>query len=345
MACGLRETAIGIVDSLPPVSVTPGVADTPGFVLPAADAAGWIIYVLTAGVMSSNATLDCKLQYSLDGAAFLDVGLTVTQLSQSSGDSGKSAMMAIRASDLPANTVEVRARTVAGTAASLAAVLGFYHDNLGEVADNFASLDSRVIFAASLGDRDEDCACVFAGVATMIASEDVRLWMPREGAMSLLTLAKNAMCVGCDDTDAPPDYDIYLALVANNPPLAAGLTRADLTLVTAVGGTPAQLNGEASPGFCDGQIEGPAEGLDGEWRLVIDQQIFAYASGDPESVYAVALLVVEAGGDLADATILGYGQLANGPAPFGTVGDVVKITGQFILEPLLPPAVEEVPEF
>lgn len=344
MGCGLQQTAIGIVDSLPPVSVTPGIADTPGFPLPAGERAGWIIYVLTAGVMGSNGTLDMKLQESTNGSAFTDSGLAVTQLTQAGGDSGKSAMLAIRAADLPGTVIEVRARTVAGTAASMAAVLGFYHDDLGLVADNFALLDSRAIFPASLGDGDNDCACVFAGVATMIASEDVRLWMPREGAMSLLTLAKNAMCVGCDDTDAPPDFDVYLALVANNPPLAAGLTRGDLTLVTAVGGTPIQLNGEASPGFCDGMIEGPAEGLDGEWRLVIDQQIFAYASGDPESVYAVALLIVDAGGSLDDATILGYGNLALGPAPFGTVGDVIKITGQFILEPLLPPAVPEVPE-
>lgn len=209
---------------------------------------------------------------------------------------------------------------------------------------DITSIDQSFSRVGDTSSRDEDCPCPFNGVATMIASEDVRLWMPREGCMSLLTLAKHAMCAGCDAEDQPPAYDIYLALVANNPPLTAGLTRDDLTLVTAVGGTPVQLNNSAAPGYCDGKIEGPGEGLDGEWRLVIDQQIFPYASGDPESVYAVALLMVEDGGSLNDATIIGYGNLANGPAPFGTVGDVIKITGQFILEPLLPPAVPEVPE-
>jgi len=173
----------------------------------------------------------------------------------------------------------------------------------------------------------------------MIYVENVRFWVPREAAYSLLALVKAQLCDGCAD-EAAPSIAVTVDLVTNNVAVTEATTFADLTFSEAGGGEGKVLNDETPPGYCVGMLEGPGLGGDGEWRLIMDQQIWTWTSGDPESIFGVALWANIDGEDV----IVGYAQLATGPAAFGEVGDIIKLTGELVLLPQVPPPVEEVPE-
>lgn len=174
----------------------------------------------------------------------------------------------------------------------------------------------------------------------MIYNEHVQFVIPREGAHALLTLAKYALCMGCpegvalgDPSATTPIPTLELMLVTNNPPISADLGIADLELSAAVGGENKTLNREEEPDYCLDMIEGPAQGADTEWRLVIDQQIWNYASGTGAPIFAVALMVDD---PTEGPMLLGYALLPGGPAAFTVFGDIIKLTADLVLLPQIP---------
>lgn len=174
----------------------------------------------------------------------------------------------------------------------------------------------------------------------MIYNEHVQFIIPREGAHALLTLAKYALCSGCpagmgagDPSAAPPIPTLELWLVTNNPPISSELGIADLELSLAVGGEPITVNREEGPGYCEEMVEGPAQGADTEWRLVFDQQIWSYASGDGAPIFALALVVDD---PTEGQMLLGYAVLPGGPAAFTVFGDIIKLTADLVLLPQIP---------
>jgi len=180
----------------------------------------------------------------------------------------------------------------------------------------------------------------------MIYMENVRLWMPRESINAILTALKTSLCVGCpagegvgDPPAAPPPFTVFARPIVNDPPISAALEYADLELgVNNLAGI--ELNDETPPDYCDGSLEGPALGGDGEWRIIMDQRIWTYATGAAQSVYGIALTFHDGSTD----KLLGYGRLSAGPATFGEVGDVLKLSAELIPCMCLPPAIAEVPE-
>lgn len=164
--------------------------------------------------------------------------------------------------------------------------------------------------------------------------------IPREGAMVLLQDVRQAWCQGCPagtgagtPPASQPDRSLSLALVTNNPPLSAALVFADLVLSDDTGGVPVELNDQTPvvTEYCTDSIEGPDIGVDGEWRLVIDQRIFTSA-GDgttPATVYAVALV------DTDEELLIGYYAIEGGPAAFAEE-DIIKVTGDLVLLPQIP---------
>lgn len=176
---------------------------------------------------------------------------------------------------------------------------------------------------------------IYVGTATMM--------IPTEGTEMFLSALRQAMCAGCPAgtgvgtpaASAPLFANVAIGLVTNAVDPGCGLVFADLVLTDNPGGAPIYLNQEAPPNYCLEALEGPAEGLDGYWRLVIDQQIWTAATpgATPPQVTGVALY------DEAMSKLIAYGPLPGGPASFDE-NDIVKIACDLPLrcQVLLPPA-------
>ena len=186
----------------------------------------------------------------------------------------------------------------------------------------------------------------------MIYVDQPTLWIPAEGQRSMLLLARSALCTGCPagtgvgtPPAAVPPYELWAVLTSTDAPIVASLTMADLGGIYALdSGAPVLLNRQVGPTYCLGMIEGPDIGVDGLWRIVMDQVIWTFDAAIV-SLYGMALVIVEAGGDLAaDGLLLAYGRLTTPPASLAAVGDAIKLTAELVPCLCLPPAIPDVPE-
>jgi len=175
------------------------------------------------------------------------------------------------------------------------------------------------------------------GETGMLFVADVPLMIPTEGTEQILSALKTALCAGCPAgigagdpaATTPPLGDLTIVLNTNAVDPSAGLSFDDLAPTDDAGGAPIDVNQEAAPDYCIDGFEGPAIGIDGYFRLVLDQQIWTAAGGasTPPVITGYALVL---NGD----TLLAYGPLPNGPANFET-GDIVKLSAQLPLRPQL----------
>lgn len=188
----------------------------------------------------------------------------------------------------------------------------------------------------------------------MITLEQLSFWLPAEAQGSLLTLAQHAICNGCpagvgagDPAAAPPPYDIYLAIYASDAPIVAGSVFNDFGFNPPGSGdhSPIKLNGEAAPDYCLDMIEGPAPGMDGLWRLVVDQQIFG-PTGSGGEFYGAGLVLVPEGDTFGDpgTMLLGVARFSAPPVVMDGVADLLKITAELVPCLCLPPDIPVVPE-
>lgn len=186
----------------------------------------------------------------------------------------------------------------------------------------------------------------------MIYIDQPTLFIPIEGQRSMLELARAAICTGCPagtgvgaPPAAPPPYDVYAVLGEVDAPIVASTILGDLgPLAGTAGIDPVQLNGEVAPNYCLNMIEGPDVGLDGLWRLVMDQVIWTGGVGDNNGVYSLAIAIVEAGGDvIADGRILAVGRLS-APPYLQEDGNTLKLSAEIVPCLCLPPAIPDVPE-
>jgi len=169
---------------------------------------------------------------------------------------------------------------------------------------------------------------------------NVPLMIPNEGAERFLTALKRMFCVGCpagvgagDPAAAPPfGGELRLCLNTNAADPGCGLEYGDLALTDDTGGACVFLNGETPPNYCSASIEGPAEGLDGYWRIVFDQQIWT-SNGDATTAPVITGLALVT--DTPALTIIGYGSLPGGPANFEN-DDIVKLSAELVLRCQLP---------
>jgi len=172
----------------------------------------------------------------------------------------------------------------------------------------------------------------------MITNVMAAFVIPREGAEALLDMVKKAMCQGCaagvgagNPAAVAPD-EVFLSLITNDPPVSAALEFADLVPSDDTGGTPVAINAEGPVGvqYCGDSVEGPDTGVDGEWRLVIDQRIFTSAgdASTPTTIFGIALSDVS-------SRLIGYYRIEGGPAAFAEF-DIIKVTGDFVLLPQIP---------
>jgi len=161
--------------------------------------------------------------------------------------------------------------------------------------------------------------------------------IPREGIGVIMERLMENFCEGCPagtgvgTPAATVPTALYLALVTNNPPVSAALEFADLVISDATGGTVIHLNNETPPTYCLGNIEGPSLGLDGEWQIIFDQQIWTItAQGTTDATaFGIALL----SGTSADR-LVAYAPIEGGPAPLEN-GDLVKFTGSMRMLPVI----------
>jgi len=78
-----------------------------------------VIFIVMAGDLGASATLDFKVQESADGSIWSDLtGKSITQLTQSGGDSDKQAIVEVRADELSAGYRYLKGVMTVGTAAS-----------------------------------------------------------------------------------------------------------------------------------------------------------------------------------------------------------------------------------
>jgi len=131
-------------------------------------------------------------------------------------------------------------------------------------------------------------------MATFLAM--VRFWYPNEGALSILEMAKENMCVGCPIAVAPvaPAPTMELAGISADFTIAEGLLYGDLAVITTGDLTPIPMNGEADPDYCEGHFEGPNYNVEGIAELTIDMQTFV--SGADQTVFGV-VISKDTGGD------------------------------------------------
>lgn len=173
----------------------------------------------------------------------------------------------------------------------------------------------------------------------MIYTGIVPMMIPTAATRWWLAALRNAICEGCPagtGVGTPPAAlpffnTVSLMLNTNAVDPACGLVFADLVVTDDTGGAPIVINEEAAPGYCSVALEGPAEGLDGYWRLVYDQQIWTAAGDGTTAPQITGLILHDTGSD----EVLAYGQLPNGPANFET-GDIVKLVMDLPLRCQLP---------
>lgn len=175
----------------------------------------------------------------------------------------------------------------------------------------------------------------------MLYVGQVMMMIPKQGTEMFLLALKHAICAGCpagigagNPAAAPPLFtSVRLGLVTNAVDPACGLVFDDLSLCDNAGYAPVDINMETPPNYCIAGFEGPGEGLDGYWRLVIDQQIFTASTpgSTPPQIVGAALY------DDVDIKLIAYGPLPGGPASFED-GDIVKISCEIPLrcQTLLP---------
>jgi len=78
-----------------------------------------VIFIVLAGDLGTDATLDFKVQESADGSSWSDLsGKAITQLTQAGGDSNKQAIVEVAAEELSSGKRYVRGVMTIGTAAS-----------------------------------------------------------------------------------------------------------------------------------------------------------------------------------------------------------------------------------
>ena len=102
---------------LNPGSVSPGTADTGGLDMQKFKRA---LFVLDVGAFGASATVDMKLQESVDNSAFTDLagtGVAITQL-VAAGGNNRLATLECRHGQLSAGKRYLRARVTVGTAAT-----------------------------------------------------------------------------------------------------------------------------------------------------------------------------------------------------------------------------------
>ena len=186
----------------------------------------------------------------------------------------------------------------------------------------------------------------------MIYVDQPTLFIPAEGQRSMLLLAQSALCNGCPagtgvgtPPAAIPPYRVWAVLTTIDAPIVASLTMADLGGIwTFDSGGAVQLNGEEAPTYCLGMIEGPDIGVDGLWRIVMDQVIWTFNTLTV-SVYGLALVIVALGDDpTTEGLLLAYGRLTTPPASLAAEGDAIKLTAELVPCLCLPPAIPDVPE-
>lgn len=187
----------------------------------------------------------------------------------------------------------------------------------------------------------------------MIFVDQPTMYFVADSVRAMLSLAKSALCTGCpagigagDPPAAPPPYEVYAVLCSTDPPIVQSLVVADLGFDPTPGQdfSPIQLNDETPPTYCLDMIQGPDVGIDGLWRLVMDQQIWT-STGDAIELYQLAIIVVPAGGDMVtDGMLLAIGRVNGAPAVASAAGDSIKLTAELTPCVCLPPPVPEVPE-
>jgi len=151
-----------------------------------------------------------------------------------------------------------------------------------------------------------------------------RFWNPREAAGVLWQAVMDQLCAGCPISvgGEPPSVPAILQFIGDDFEIVDALEYADLTIV----GTNMVLNDEAGPAYCDGHLQGPSLGVDGEWTIILDQveQTFGAAN----TVYGA---VITNGGGL----MWGVSKF-DVPVVLGG-GDTIKHTGLWSLLPQIPP--------
>lgn len=170
----------------------------------------------------------------------------------------------------------------------------------------------------------------------MIHLEHMMLKTPLESVGVLLGLVKQALCAGCADVvgAVPPVDDVYLMLITSPLDLTCGVEFADLTFATDTEVTAANRlqNDSAAPTYCSAKVEGPAQDLDGNWRLLFDQEIWLFDT-DPQSYFGLALVVVEADEDpVTDGRLLAIASFAEGTVSLQATGDAIKLTAELRLD-------------
>jgi len=107
-----------------------------------------VVFIVMAGDLGNNGTLDFKVQESANGSSWSDLsGKSVTQLTQAGTDSDKQAIVEVRADELSAGYRYLRGVMTVGTAASDAAVIAIAGDLRYSPASSYdlSSVDEIVV--------------------------------------------------------------------------------------------------------------------------------------------------------------------------------------------------------
>jgi len=169
----------------------------------------------------------------------------------------------------------------------------------------------------------------------MIYTRECQFLMPTEGARALLSVFAQLLC----DATPAPKY-IWAGIFSNTPTIDCALEIADLTTPLFAGSGPQLLNPAS---VCTDSLEGPAQGVDGVWRLIMDQHIWTTNGVVDSSVYGAYLMVNDDNTDPAvgNPLLLAVDFFPDGPVPMVDNLDAIKLTGLFAVEcniPALPDA-------
>lgn len=157
--------------------------------------------------------------------------------------------------------------------------------------------------------------------------ENNQFLLPRESMGLILDLVMSRIC-----SDEPTQIDLTLMLFKNDLIPDELTAFADLDPADYSGYAPVVLN---DTGDCTGFVQGPAQGSDDQWRLIIDQQEFPMTGATvPNQVYGAAL--VDASGSRLAAIV----RFPDAPLVMDEGGDSIKVSGPVILVPQMTPLEE-----
>lgn len=106
-----------------------------------------VAFIVMAGTLGTNATIDFKVQESADGSTWSDLsGKAITQLTDAGTDDDKQAIVEVAADEMSSGKRYLRGVLTVGTAASDAAVIAVAGDHRYEPASDYdlASVDEIV---------------------------------------------------------------------------------------------------------------------------------------------------------------------------------------------------------